>query len=164
LRKEYLMTPGPTPIPPEVLLTQAEPMVHHRTPQYTAIFVEVVEGLQRIFLTGNDVITLAASGTGGMEAAVANCFSRGDRVLVCVGGKFGERFGELCQAYGIQRQRGEVRQTGRLDGYVFPFVGHSYLLPCSASAVPGLQGCMPLIRSGGASCRPGRGHRSCSAE
>jgi len=104
LRKEYLMTPGPTPIPPEVLLTQAEPMVHHRTPQYTAIFVEVVEGLQRIFLTGNDVITLAASGTGGMEAAVANCFSPGDRVLVCVGGKFGERFGELCKAYGIQAE------------------------------------------------------------
>ncbi len=104
MRKEYLMTPGPTPIPPEVLLTMAEPMVHHRTPQYTAIFTDVVEGLQRIFLTVNDVITLAASGTGGMEAAVANCFSPGDRVLVCVGGKFGERFGELAKAYGIEAQ------------------------------------------------------------
>ncbi len=104
MRKEYLMTPGPTPIPPEVLLTQAEPMVHHRTPQYTGIFTDAVEGLQRIFLTANDVITLAASGTGGMEAAVANCFSPGDRVLVCVGGKFGERFGELAQAYGIEAQ------------------------------------------------------------
>ncbi len=104
MRKEYLMTPGPTPIPFEVLLTQAEPMVHHRTPQYTAIFTEVVEGLKRIFLTANDVITLAASGTGAMEAAVANCFSPGDRVLVCVGGKFGERFGELCEAYGVKTE------------------------------------------------------------
>lgn len=104
MRKVYLMTPGPTPIPPEVLLTQAEPMVHHRTPQYTAIFVDVVEGLKRIFLTGNDVITLAASGTGGMEAAVANCFSPGERVLVCAGGKFGERFGEICKAYSIQAE------------------------------------------------------------
>ncbi len=104
MRKEYLMTPGPTPIPPEVLLTQAEPMVHHRTPQYTTIFTDAVEGLQRIFLTANDVITLAASGTGGMEAAVANCFSPGDRVLVCVGGKFGERFAEIASAFGVEAQ------------------------------------------------------------
>ncbi|MHB8781078.1 MAG: pyridoxal-phosphate-dependent aminotransferase family protein [Candidatus Geothermincolia bacterium] len=102
MRKEYLMTPGPTPLPPEVLLAQAEPMIHHRTPQYTATFTGLVEGLQRILLTGNDVITLAASGTGGMEAAVSNCLSPGDRALVAVGGKFGERFAKLCDAYGVE--------------------------------------------------------------
>ncbi len=102
LRKEYLMTPGPTPIPPQVSLTEAEPMIHHRTPAYTEEFVRLLEGLKKVLLTEKDVLVFAASGTGAMEAAVANCFSPGDRVMVAVGGKFGKRFAELGSAYGLE--------------------------------------------------------------
>lgn len=99
IRKEYLMTPGPTPIPHQVSLAQAEPMIHHRTPAYTELFVRMVEGLKKVLYTSNDVLTFAASGTGAMEGAVANCFSPGDRVLVAAGGKFGQRFAEIAKVY-----------------------------------------------------------------
>lgn len=99
IRKEYLMTPGPTPIPYRVSLAQAEPMIHHRTPAYTELFVRMVEGLKKVLYTSNDVLTFAASGTGAMEGAVANCFSPGDRVLVAAGGKFGRRFAEIAGVY-----------------------------------------------------------------
>lgn len=102
IRKEYLMTPGPTPIPYQVSLVQAEPIIHHRTPAYTELFVRMVEGLKKVLLTENDVLTFAASGTGAMEGAVSNCFSPGDRVLVAVGGKFGQRFAEICKVYGLE--------------------------------------------------------------
>jgi aspartate aminotransferase-like enzyme len=102
IRKEYLMTPGPTPIPHQVSLVQAEPIIHHRTPAYTELFVRMVDGLKKVLLTQNDVLTFAASGTGAMEGAVANCFSPGDRVLVAVGGKFGERFAEIGKVYGLE--------------------------------------------------------------
>jgi len=100
-RKEYLMTPGPTPLPSRVLLSQAEPILHHRTPAYGEVFKRLMEGLKEIFLTDNDVLVFASSGTGAMEAAVVNCFSPGDRVLVAHGGKFGERFRDLCRTYGL---------------------------------------------------------------
>ena len=102
IRKEYLMTPGPTTVPPEVSLLQAEPIIHHRTPAYTELFVRLVEDLKKVLLTRNDVLTFASSGTGAMEGAVANCFSPGDRVLVAVGGKFGQRFAEMGRAYGLE--------------------------------------------------------------
>lgn len=102
IRKEYLMTPGPTPIPHQVSLVQAEPIIHHRTPAYTELFVRMVEGLKKVLLTENDVLTFAASGTGAMEGAVSNCFSPGDRVLVAAGGKFGERFAEISKVYGLE--------------------------------------------------------------
>jgi len=102
IRKEYLMTPGPTPLPPEVLLVQAEPMIHHRTPAYTELFVRMVEGLRKVLLTTNDILTFASSGTGAMEGAVANCFSPGDKVLVAVGGKFGQRFAEISRVYRLE--------------------------------------------------------------
>jgi len=104
MRREYLMTPGPTPLPPEVLLVQAEPMIHHRTPAYTELFVGMVEGLKKVLLTQNDLIVFAASGTGAMEGAVANCFSPGDRVMVAVGGKFGQRFAEISRLYGLEME------------------------------------------------------------
>jgi len=102
IRKEYLMTPGPTPIPHQVSLVQAEPIIHHRTPAYTELFVGLVEGLKKVLLTQNDVLTFAASGTGAMEGAVSNCFSPGDRVVVAAGGKFGERFAELGKVYRLE--------------------------------------------------------------
>lgn len=102
IRKEYLMTPGPTPLPAEVLLAQAEPMMHHRTTAYTELFVRLAEDLKKIFLTENDVLFFASSGTGAMEAAVVNCFRPGDAVLVAHGGKFGERFCDLAHVYELR--------------------------------------------------------------
>ncbi len=102
IRKEYLMTPGPTPIPYQVSLAEAEPIIHHRTPAYTELFVSMVEGLKKVLLTENDVLTFAASGTGAMEGSVSNCFSPGDRVLVVAGGKFGQRFAEIAKVYRME--------------------------------------------------------------
>ena len=101
-KPEILMTPGPTPVPPEVLLAQAAPIVYHRGPGFGDALREVTEGLQWIFGTANDVLTFAASGTGGMEAAVVNCFSPGDKVLIVDCGNFGGRFKKICSAYGLE--------------------------------------------------------------
>ena len=99
--KQYLLSPGPTPIPNEVALAMAETMMHHRTPQFNKIFDEAREGLKKLFATKNDVLILAASGTGAMEASVANLFSPGDKVLVINGGKFGERWLNIANAFGL---------------------------------------------------------------
>lgn len=99
--KQYLLSPGPTPIPNEVLRAMAETMIHHRTPQFSKVFAEAREGLQLLFGTKNDVLVLASSGTGAMEAAVSNLFSPGEKVLVINGGKFGERWLEISRAFGL---------------------------------------------------------------
>jgi aspartate aminotransferase-like enzyme len=102
MKKYQLMAPGPTPVPPNVLLAMAQPIIHHRTPEYEALSVEVRAGLKRLFQTSQDVIAMASSGTGAMEASVSNTLSAGDTVLVLKAGKFGERFLEICAAYGIK--------------------------------------------------------------
>jgi aspartate aminotransferase-like enzyme len=79
----------------------ARPIIHHRTPQFQVILKEVFEGLKYVFQTKNDVLVFASSGTGAMEASVVNLLSAGDSAVVIRGGKFGERFGEICEAYGI---------------------------------------------------------------
>ncbi len=99
--KQYLLSPGPTPIPNEVALAMSETMIHHRTPQFNQVFDEAREGLKRLFGTRNDVLMLASSGTGAMEASVANLFSPGEKVLVINGGKFGERWLNISNAYGL---------------------------------------------------------------
>ncbi len=100
--KRYLLAPGPTPVPPEVLLAMARPVIHHRAPEFAELFGQVREGMKWIFQTSNDVLILASSGTGGMEGAVANFLSPGDKALVVNGGKFGERWGKLCKTFGVQ--------------------------------------------------------------
>jgi aspartate aminotransferase-like enzyme len=100
--KNYLLAPGPTPVPPRVLLAMAQPLIHHRTPQFSTVFAEAKRGLQDIFQTRQDVLLLAASGTGAMEGAVTNLFSPGDEVLVINGGKFGERWGKIAAAYALK--------------------------------------------------------------
>jgi aspartate aminotransferase-like enzyme len=102
MKKYYLMAPGPTPVPPEVLLAMAQPMIHHRTPEYESLFIEVRAGLKRLFQTGQDVIPFTSSGTGAMEAAVVSTLSPGDTVLVLRAGKFGDRWEEICRAFGLQ--------------------------------------------------------------
>jgi aspartate aminotransferase-like enzyme len=101
MKKYQLMAPGPTPVPSDVLLAMARPIIHHRTPEYEALFVEVRAGLQRLFRTAQDVIPFACSGTGAMEAAVVNTLSHGDTVAVVSAGKFGERWLEICRAFGL---------------------------------------------------------------
>ncbi len=103
MKKNYLFTPGPTMVPPEVALAEAQPMIHHRTPQFSQIFYEVSEDLKYLFQTKTgEVFTLMSSGTGAMEACVANVLSKGNKALVVVSGKFGERWAELCKCFGIE--------------------------------------------------------------
>lgn len=101
MRKEYMMTPGPTPVPAEVLLSQARPMFHHRTPVFEGLLAEVEQGLKEIFQTQNEVLIYACSGTGVMESAVVNLLSPGDRVICCSNGKFGDRLVKLNETYGM---------------------------------------------------------------
>jgi aspartate aminotransferase-like enzyme len=100
--KQYLLTPGPTPVPEQVMLAMARPIVHHRMPAFGEIFREAAAGLQWIFQTTQPVLQLAGSGTLAMEAAVVNTMKRGDKALVVVGGKFGERWRNICKAFGIE--------------------------------------------------------------
>lgn len=104
MKKNYLLTPGPTPLPPIVCEAMAKPIIHHRTPQFQAILKEVSEGLKYVFQTQEDVYMLASSGTGAMEAAVINILSPQDTALVVQAGKFGERWAEICRAYGIMTE------------------------------------------------------------
>jgi aspartate aminotransferase-like enzyme len=99
--KQYLLSPGPTPIPNEVTLAMSETMIHHRTPQFNKVFEEARQGLKALFGTKGDVLILASSGTGAMEAAVSNLFSPGDKVLVINGGKFGERWLNIANAFAL---------------------------------------------------------------
>jgi aspartate aminotransferase-like enzyme len=99
-KPEIIMAPGPTPVPPEVLLAQGSPLVYHRGPGYGNLLREVTEGLKKAFRTRNDVLIFASSGTGGLESAVANLFSPGDQVIAPVAGYFGDRFARIAQAFG----------------------------------------------------------------
>lgn len=100
-KPEILMTPGPTPVPPEALLQQGSPIVYHRGPGFAQMLTDVTEGMKWILDTKNDVVTFTSSGTGAMESSVANLFCAGDRVLVVSIGNFGKRYRKICEAYGL---------------------------------------------------------------
>ncbi len=102
MNKYRLMSPGPTPIPPEVSAAGALPIIHHRTPEFGEIFTRVNENLKRVFLTENDIFTYAASGTGAFEGAIQNLFSPGDRILVVNSGNFGGRWVKMGRAFGLE--------------------------------------------------------------
>ncbi|GMR00540.1 MAG: alanine--glyoxylate aminotransferase family protein [Zetaproteobacteria bacterium] len=99
--KQYLLSPGPTAVPERVLLRMAHPMIHHRTPQFSAIFAETKRMLEQVIQTKNDALMLASSGSGAMEAAVVNLCSPGDTIIYVNGGKFGERWGKIAAKYGV---------------------------------------------------------------
>src|SRR5262249_1750319 len=101
MKKYQLMAPGPTPVPSEVLLAMARPIIHHRTPEYAALFTEVRAGLKRLVQTRQEVLTPACTGTGAMEAAVSNTLSAGDRVVVVNAGAFAQRWLAIAKAYGL---------------------------------------------------------------
>jgi serine---pyruvate transaminase len=98
--KQYLMTAGPTPLPPPVEQAMAQPILYHRAPAFIDVYARCLDGLKAVFETKNEVLCFAASGSGAMESAVANLVHRGEPALVASCGKFGERFKELCDAFG----------------------------------------------------------------
>lgn len=100
--KRYLLAPGPTPVPPEVLLAMSAPIIHHRSPDFLPVLDAAKKGLKWLFQTKNDVLILCSSGTGGMVGSVNNFFNPGEKVIVINGGKFGERWTKICQAYGLK--------------------------------------------------------------
>ncbi len=97
----HLLTPGPTPLPPQVREAMGRQIIHHRTAEYRAIFKRVIQGMQQVMRTSQSVVALTGSGTGAMESAVVNLLSKGDEAIVILGGKFAERWQKLCQVYGI---------------------------------------------------------------
>jgi aspartate aminotransferase-like enzyme len=101
IKKTRLLTPGPTPIYPKALQAMLGADMHHRTQDFRNVFLAVLADLKFVMGTAHDVLVLVASGTGAMEASVTNCFSQGDRVIVCTAGKFGERWVEMTRAYGL---------------------------------------------------------------
>jgi aspartate aminotransferase-like enzyme len=102
MKKRYLLAPGPTPVPSESLLAMARPIIHHRTPEFSKTFAECAKLLKYVFQTKQDVLMLSSSGTGAMDAAISNLFSPGDEVIAINGGKFGERWGQIAEAYGLK--------------------------------------------------------------
>jgi aspartate aminotransferase-like enzyme len=102
MHKYRLMSPGPTPIPPEVSAAGALPIIHHRTPEFGEVFTRVNQNLKSVFLTENAIFTYAASGTGAFEGAIQNLFSPGDKVLVVNNGNFGSRWVKMSRAFGLE--------------------------------------------------------------
>ena len=99
--KQYLLIPGPTPVPPEVLSALSHPMINHRSSDFKSVLTEVTDGLKWSYQTKNDVLILTASGTGALEASIVNTLSPGDKVLIINIGAFGSRFVKIAKAYGL---------------------------------------------------------------
>ena len=114
--KDYLMTAGPTPLPPRVSQVMAEPILYHRAPAFIEIYERVLDAAEgRSSRPSSEVLLFAASGTGAMESAVANLIAPGDAALVASCGKFGERWAELCDAYGAEPHHLEAEWGERID-------------------------------------------------
>jgi serine---pyruvate transaminase len=111
------MTPGPTPVPPEVLAAMALPIVHHRGPDFKPIYKECLERLQEVFRTKGDVLLYTASGTAGLESVISNLTSPGDRVVVVSAGYFGERWADIATVYGcaVEHLRYEWGETPKAE-------------------------------------------------
>src|SRR5205823_5632111 len=97
-----MLTPGPTPVPEETLLELAKPVFYHRSAEFRRLFAEVNDDLRYVFQTRHPVITLTSSGSGAMEAAIANCVPPGGKAICLIAGRFGERWRSLCKAFGLE--------------------------------------------------------------
>ncbi len=102
--KKYLLTPGPTPVPNSVRLAEAQEIIHHRTPEFSKLFMEASEGMKHIFQTKEDVYIFPSVGSGAMQSAVVNLLSRDDTALVLETGKFGERWRDILGKYGVKAE------------------------------------------------------------
>jgi len=100
--KQYLMIPGPTPIPPAVMAAMSRPVIGHRSDDFAKLHQRIEEKIKMVFQTKNDVFILTNSGTGGLETAIANTVSPGDKVLALITGNFGERFANIARTYGAE--------------------------------------------------------------
>jgi aspartate aminotransferase-like enzyme len=109
---QLLLIPGPTPVPPSVLLSGARPMINHRGPEFAQLIEDCTEGLRRVFQTKHDVFPHRA-GTGGLEAAVVNMLSPGDKVLAVSIGVFGDRFATIAEAFGanVEKKCGRISEV-----------------------------------------------------
>jgi aspartate aminotransferase-like enzyme len=105
LARQNLRTPGPTPVPEDIVAAMSEPMINHRGPEFFDLITEATEKLKQVFMTQNDLYILTASGTGALEAAIVNTLSPGDKVLGVSAGSFGDRFCDAAEAYGAKVQR-----------------------------------------------------------
>jgi len=119
IKKQRLLTPGPTPLYPPAVRAMMASDVHHRTEDFRRVYQSVLADLKEVMAASGDVLLFAASGTGAMEASVTNLFSRGDKVIVCSAGKFGERWAEIAKAYGLEvnvltAEYGDVVAPGRV--------------------------------------------------
>jgi aspartate aminotransferase-like enzyme len=117
VRKRYLMAPGPTPVPPEVLAAGAAPVIHHRGPDFRELMLRTLARLREVCRTSNDVLLFTASGSGAFESAIVNLLSPGERVLVVTAGAFGDRWCKLAAAYGadVQELRYAWGETPQAD-------------------------------------------------
>jgi serine---pyruvate transaminase len=113
--KQYLMTAGPTPLPPRVSQVMAEPMTYHRAPAFVEVYQRALDRLPQVFRTQNDVLSFAASGSGAMESAVANLVVPGEPAVVASCGKFGQRWAELCEAFGADTTHLEFEWGEKVD-------------------------------------------------
>jgi aspartate aminotransferase-like enzyme len=113
--KQYVMTAGPTPLPPRVSQVMAEPITYHRAPAFVEVYERALERLPKVFQTSNDVLGFAASGSGAMESAVANLVVAGEPALVASSGKFGQRWAELCDAFGADTTHLEFEWGEKVD-------------------------------------------------
>ncbi len=108
MQKKYLLAPGPTPVPERVLAEMSLPIIHHRAPEYSVVLQEVRDNLKYLFQTKNEVLIFTSSGTGAMEGCVSNLLSKGDHAIAVRGGKFGERWFDICKAYSVNVQAVDV--------------------------------------------------------
>ena len=102
MQRKYLLTPGPSPVPASIRQILSREIIHHRTAQFRKILADVHRGLKDIFCTNNPVVVFSSSGSGAMEAAVTNFLSFEDKVIVVCGGKFGQRWAEICRCFGLE--------------------------------------------------------------
>src|SRR5919201_4134098 len=107
-RPQNLRIPGPTFVPQAVLAASVRPLITHLGPEFAALLAALTRALQDFLRTEHDVLLLTSSGSGGMEAAIANTLSSGDKALVFSCGAFGERFAGICKSYGVEARRGAV--------------------------------------------------------
>jgi serine---pyruvate transaminase len=156
--KRYLLAPGPTPVPPEVLAASAQPIIHHRGPDFRELMLRCLGRLQEVCRTRNDVLLFTASGSGAFESAVANLLSPGERVLAVSAGEFGERWAAIASAYGadVQELRYAWGETPRAEdlqarlaetGAQVVFVVHS---ETSTGVVADVQALAQVTRDAGA--------------
>ncbi len=105
--KKRLLTPGPTPVPEETLLEMAKPVFYHRSAEFRELLGEVLADLKTVYCTTNPIVPLTSAGTGSLEAALVNSVPPGGKVICLIAGRFGERWQNICAAFGIERHCGQ---------------------------------------------------------